>query len=47
MLLYAGEMDALAGVGSVLEGDALRSLESLAQRFGLPYSVEGKNLRMK
>ncbi len=47
MLLYAGEMDTLAGVGSMLRGDHLSSFESLADRFGLPYSAEGDVLRMK
>ncbi len=46
MLLYAGEMDTLAGVGSVLQGDHLRSFESLAGRFDFPYRVEGDGLRM-
>jgi hypothetical protein len=44
MLLYAGEMDALAGVGSMLQGDELRSFESLAEKFGLPYRTEGERL---
>ena len=46
MLLYAGEMDTLAGVGSMLRGDELRSFESLADRFGLPHSVEDGRVRL-
>ena len=47
MLLYAGEMDTLAGVGSMLQGDQLSSFESLADKFGLPYSPEGNGIRLK
>ena len=47
MLLYAGEMDTLQGVGSMLRGEELSSFESLAERFGLPYNVEGNKLRLK
>jgi hypothetical protein len=47
MLLYAGEMDTLEGVGSMLRGEDLSSFESLAERFGLPYNVEGNKLRLK
>jgi hypothetical protein len=47
MLLYAGEMDTLQGVGSMLRGEELGSFESLAEKFGLPYSVEGDRLRIK
>jgi pimeloyl-ACP methyl ester carboxylesterase len=47
MLLYAGEMDTLEGVGSMLRGEELSSFESLAERFGLPYSVGGNKLRLK
>ena len=47
MLLYAGEMDKLEDVDSILRGEELSSFESLAERFGLPYSVEGDKLRIK
>jgi hypothetical protein len=47
MLLYAGEMDTLEGVGSILRGEELSSFESLAERLGLPYSVGGNKLRLK
>lgn len=47
MLFYAGEMDTLAGVGSILQLNQLISFESLAEKFGLPYSVEGDALRLK
>ncbi len=47
MLLYAGEMDTLEGVGSILRGEELNSFESLAETFGLPYSVDGGKLRIK
>jgi hypothetical protein len=47
MLLYAGEMDTLEGVGSMLRGEELSSFESLAERLGLPYSVGGNKLRLK
>ena len=47
MLLYAGEMDTLEGVGSMLQGEDLSSFESLAERFGLPFNVNGDRLRLK
>ena len=47
MLLYAGEMDTLEGVGSLLRGDELTSFESLAERFGLPFNANGDRLRLK
>jgi len=47
MLLYAGEMDTIEGIGSMLRGGELSSFESLAERFGLPYSLEGNKLRLK
>jgi len=47
MLLYAGEMDTLEGIGSMLRGEEMSSFESLAERFGLPYNVEGNKLRLK
>ncbi|MGA9535770.1 MAG: hypothetical protein WBR24_07660 [Desulfobacterales bacterium] len=47
MLLYAGEMDTLEGVGSMLRDEELSSFESLAERFGLPYNLGGNRLRLK
>jgi hypothetical protein len=47
MLLYAGEMDTLEGVGSMLQGEDLSSFESLAERFGLPFNVNVDRLRLK
>jgi hypothetical protein len=47
MLLYAGEMDTLEGVGSILRSEELGSFESLAERFGLPYDLYGNRLRLK
>jgi hypothetical protein len=45
MLLYAGDMDVLSGVGSVLTGDQIPAFEDLARRYGVPYSVEGDALK--
>jgi hypothetical protein len=42
MLLYAGDLDILVGVGSILQGEHLAAFERLAQRHGLPYRVEGQ-----
>ena len=47
MLLYAGEMDTLEGVGSLLQGDHLRSFEESAEQYGLPYRVSGETLMLK
>ncbi len=47
MLLYAGEMDTLEGVGSILRGEELSSFASLAEKFGLPYNSSGNRLRLK
>ncbi len=47
MLRYAGEMDTLEGVGSLLRGDQLRSFQEYADQYDLPYSVNGQNLSLK
>jgi hypothetical protein len=47
MLLYAGEMDALEGVGSLLRGSELTSFEKYADQYGLPYNAAGERLSLK
>jgi pimeloyl-ACP methyl ester carboxylesterase len=47
MLLYAGEMDTLEGVGTLLQGDRLNSFENYSDKFGLPYSKDGDKLSIK
>ena len=47
MLLYAGELDTLEGVGTLLQGDQLNSFENYSDQFGLPYSKEGEKLTVK
>jgi hypothetical protein len=47
MLLYAGEMDTLAGVGSLLRDDQLSSFENHADQYGLPYEESGDSLNLK
>ena len=44
MLLYSGDLQMLIGIGSVLEGDQLESLGSIAQQAGIPFQVEGEHL---
>jgi pimeloyl-ACP methyl ester carboxylesterase len=36
MLFYAGDLSVLSGVGSMLEGDALKAFETLALKYKLP-----------
>ena len=47
MLLYAGEMDSLEGVGTLLRGGELTSFEKYAEQYGLPYSATGERLLLK
>jgi len=47
MLLYAGEMDTLEGVGSLLIGDRLNSFKNYADQYGLPYRSDGEKLNLK
>ncbi len=47
MLLYAGEMDTLEGVGTLLQGGQLSSFANYAEQYGLPYKTEGDNLKLK
>ncbi len=47
MLLYAGEMDTLEGVGTLLRGGQLSSFANYAEQYGLPYKTEGDNLKLK
>jgi len=47
MLLYAGEMDTLEGVGSLLRGSELTSFEKSADQYGLPYNAAGERLLLK
>ena len=46
MLFYAGDLDLLAGVGSMLQGVQIDAFEQMAQEYGLPYSVEGEQLKV-
>ena len=45
MLLYAGDLDMLFGVGSVLQGEALVTFEHLAQQHQIPYQLAGRRLQ--
>jgi len=45
MLLYAGDLDMLSGVGSVLQGEALVTFEGLAQQHKIPYQLAGQRLQ--
>ena len=45
MLLYAGDLDLLAGVGTVLQGSRLEDFEQMAAEYGLPYTTVGGRLR--
>jgi len=47
MLLYAGEMDMIEGVDTLLQGDQLNSFENYSDEFGLPYSKEGESLKVR
>jgi hypothetical protein len=47
MLLFAGEMDTLEGVGSLLRGSELTSFEKYADQYGLPYNAAGERLLLK
>ena len=44
MLVYAGDLELLSGVGAVLQGDSLKNFESIAEQQGIPYQVEGGKL---
>jgi pimeloyl-ACP methyl ester carboxylesterase len=45
MLIYAGDMDVLNGVGSVLKGNQIPAFENLARKHGIPYTIEGGSLK--
>jgi hypothetical protein len=45
MLLYAGDLDALSGIGTILQGDGLQVFENMAKQYGLPYNIEGEELK--
>ena len=47
MLLYAGELDTLAGIGSVLTGNQVESFGNYADHYGLPHDTRGDRLRIK
>ncbi|MCU0561764.1 MAG: lysophospholipase [Desulfobacterales bacterium] len=47
MLLYAGELHTLAGIGSVLQGEGLSAFEAYARQYGLPFDTGGDRLRLK
>ena len=47
MLLYAGEMDVLEGVETLLQGDQLDAFETYSDLFGLPYSKAGEKLSIR
>jgi hypothetical protein len=36
----------LAGVGSILQGTQIDAFEQMAQECGLPYNVEGEQLKV-
>ncbi len=44
MLLYAGDLDTLSGIGSILQGDGLQIFENMAQQYDLPYVTQGERL---
>jgi hypothetical protein len=44
MLLYAGDLELLTGVGAILDEDNLETFESMASNSDIPYDVEGKQL---
>jgi hypothetical protein len=39
MLLYAGDLDTLSGIGAVLQGDEIQAFEDLARQYDLPYRI--------
>jgi pimeloyl-ACP methyl ester carboxylesterase len=45
MLLYAGDLDTLSGIGTILQGDGLQVFENMAKQYGLPYNIEGEELK--
>ena len=45
MLLYAGDLDTLSGIGTILQGDGLQIFENMAKKYGLPYNIEGEQLK--
>ncbi len=45
MLLYAGELDTLSGIGTILQGDGLQVFEKMAKQYNLPYITEGEQLK--
>jgi hypothetical protein len=46
MLFYAGDLDFLVGVGAMLQGAQIDAFGQMAQEYGLPYSVEGDQLKV-
>jgi len=45
MLLYAGDLDTLSGIGTILQDDGLQIFENMAKKYGLPYNIEGERLK--
>jgi pimeloyl-ACP methyl ester carboxylesterase len=45
MLLYAGDLKVLTGVGSILFGEDLEEFENLASDYAIPYDLGGDRLR--
>lgn len=44
MLLYAGDLDTLSGIGTILQGGGLRVFINMAKQYNLPYIIEGEQL---
>jgi pimeloyl-ACP methyl ester carboxylesterase len=44
MLVYAGDLQLLSGVGALLNGESLENFAAIAQREGIPYQAEGEKL---
>jgi pimeloyl-ACP methyl ester carboxylesterase len=47
MLVYAGDLELLSGVGTVLQGESLKNFEAIAEQEGIPYQVEGEKLAIE
>jgi hypothetical protein len=45
MLLYSGDLQLLAGVGTILQGTQLEAFEQMAVEYGLPYTQDGSRLK--
>jgi pimeloyl-ACP methyl ester carboxylesterase len=45
MLLYSGDLQLLAGVGTILQGTQLEAFEQMAVEYGLPYTLDGSRLK--